>query len=89
MTDDAKAEIKALAARMLGNPDIKVQLLAYAAGDDATASKARRMSLSRALSVRAFMMEQDISSSRIEVRAMGHKVREGPADRVDIVVTQR
>lgn len=89
LADDAKGEIKALASRMVHHPDIKVQLMAYAAGDDASASKARRMSLSRALTVRSFLMEQEISSSRIEVRALGHKAKEGPADRVDIVITQR
>ena len=58
-------------------------------GTRENASKARRLSLSRALAIRSFLIDQGVRSTRIEVRAMGNKVPEGPADRVDIVILNR
>jgi hypothetical protein len=34
-------------------------------------------------------MDKGIPSTRIDVRALGNKVEDGPPDRVDVVVTQR
>jgi len=45
----------------------------------------RRLSLSRALAVRAFLIDQGVRSTRLDVRALGDKTGDGPADRVDIV----
>jgi outer membrane protein OmpA-like peptidoglycan-associated protein len=69
---------------------LSLQLLAYADGDEANASKARRLSLSRALEVRKYLMELGVRSTRIEVRALGNKVEGGgPADRVDAMFASR
>ena len=65
---------------------VVVMLIAYAQGDPDQASNARRLSLSRALAVRSFLIDQGVHSSRIEVRALGNKVTDGPPDRVDLVV---
>lgn len=89
LPDNAKGELKGVVDRMSRSADTRIQVIAYAAGDDATFSVARRTSLARALDVRSYLLDQGISNSRIEVRAMGNKYGEGPADRVDIVVTQR
>ncbi len=51
---------------------------------DGGPSKARRLSLSRALAVRAFLIDQGVRSTRMDVRALGDKVQDGPSDRVDI-----
>lgn len=64
----------------------RVQLLAYAAPAEGNASKARRLSLSRALSVRAYLMAQGIASTRMDVRALGDRNNSGPANRVDVVI---
>lgn len=64
----------------------RIQLLAYAASADGNASKARRLSLSRALSVRAYLMAQGIASTRMDVRALGDRNTGGPADRVDVLL---
>lgn len=69
-----------------GNEKSRVQLLAYAASVDGNASKARRLFLSRALSVRAYLMEQGIASTRMDVRALGDRGEAGPADRVDVML---
>ncbi|MCH8925159.1 MAG: OmpA family protein [Proteobacteria bacterium] len=50
-----------------------------------SASAARRLSLSRALAVRAYLIEQGVRSTRMDVRALGDKVPDGPADRVDVL----
>jgi outer membrane protein OmpA-like peptidoglycan-associated protein len=70
----------------------RVQLLAYAAapgGEASNGSKARRLSLSRALSVRAYLMGQGVRSTRMDVRAMGDRAKSGPANRVDVVIVTR
>lgn len=86
----AHADLQALARRMEKDEGLGLQLLAYASGDESGASKARRLSLSRALEVRKFLMEQGVRSTRIEVRALGNKLEgSGPADRVDAVVVNR
>ena len=43
------------------------------------------MSLSRALAVRAYLIDQGVRSTRMDVRALGSKVGDGPADRVDVL----
>jgi hypothetical protein len=68
---------------------MRLQLLAYSGGGSQTPSQARRLSLSRALTVRSQLIKQGIRSTRIDVRALGNKSEGGPPDRVDIVVTTR
>jgi outer membrane protein OmpA-like peptidoglycan-associated protein len=89
LPDPARDMLAHLASRMSEDATLEVQLLAYAAGDEENASKARRLSLSRALAVRTFLIEQGVRSTRIEVRALGNKVPEGEPDRVDIAIQKR
>lgn len=85
LSDDARGALVTVAKRALGDTAIQLQVLAYASGDEDNASKARRLSLSRALAVRSFLIDQGVHSTRIEVRALGNKVPDGPPDRVDLV----
>lgn len=88
--ESARSDLAALVRRLQKDEDLNLQLLAYASGDDASASKARRLSLSRALEVRKFLMDKGVRSTRIEVRALGNKQDgRGPADRVDAVLVGR
>jgi len=80
----AQAGLKELAERMKAQESLRLQIVAYAAGGDLTASEARRLSLSRALAVRTVLIEQGIRSTRIDVRALGDKVTDQPANRVDL-----
>lgn len=90
LPDTSHAELDRLVKRMQKDDGLALQLLAYAEGDEANASKARRLSLSRALEVRKYLMEQGLRSTRIEVRALGNKLEgRGPADRVDAVLVSR
>jgi len=64
-------------------------LMAYAGSDTMTPNNARRMSLRRALSVRSFLIDQGMRSTRIDVRALGNKTSEKPLNRVDVMVVER
>jgi len=85
LSNEAKTELNGLIKRLKGNPGIRIQLLAYASGTPETASKARHLSLSRALVVRSYLIEAGVSSIRIDVRALGSQSKDEPADRVDLV----
>jgi outer membrane protein OmpA-like peptidoglycan-associated protein len=83
--DAVKAQLDGLAQKMATDDNIRIQLLAYASGTPETASRARRMSLARALAVRSYLIKQGVRSTRMDVRALGNNVEGSPADRVDII----
>ncbi|MBC8339316.1 MAG: OmpA family protein [Rhodospirillales bacterium] len=85
----AKKGLQALATKMKGKDNLRLQLMAYAGGKSLSSSKARRMSLSRALSVRSFLIENGVRSTRIDVRALGSKTTEKPLNRVDVNIVER
>ena len=89
LPDTAKAGLKSLAAKLKGQPALRLQLMAYAGGESLSSGKARRLSLSRALSVRSYLVENGVRSTRIDVRALGNKTAEEPLNRVDVTITER
>jgi outer membrane protein OmpA-like peptidoglycan-associated protein len=89
LIDANKPSLLALATAMQGKTEFRLQLLAYAGGKDLSTSKARRMSLSRALSVRSFLIDNGIRSTQIDVRALGNKTTEKPINRVDVNLARR
>jgi outer membrane protein OmpA-like peptidoglycan-associated protein len=82
--------LDALAARLLANDSLRVQLIAHATGGTDEAMEARRVSLARAVAVRAYLIGKGVRSLRMDVRALGNHSGEGAvADEVDLlVVTQ-
>ena len=80
----AVAAIEAVAAEARAKPGA-LDLTAYAAGTADDPSTPRRLSLARALAVRAVLLRAGIESPRIYVRAEGASPPSGPADRVDLV----
>jgi len=80
-----KPELDNLAQKMTADENMRLQLLAYASGTSEEASRARRMSLSRALAVRSYLIKQGVRSTRMDVKALGNNVQGSPADRVDII----
>lgn len=58
---------------------------AYAAGEDGSKTSARRISLSRALAVRSFLMDNGVEPTRVDVRALGLETDRKPLERVDLV----
>ena len=89
MPDQSKATLTKVVAAMKADDQIHVQLVAYASGLPDQASQARRISLSRAITLRSYLMEQGVKSARIDVRALGNRSDGGPQDRVDIVANDR
>jgi outer membrane protein OmpA-like peptidoglycan-associated protein len=88
LPEPAKGELKQIAGALGRDPALRVQVMAYASGGN-DASKARRLSLSRALAVRTYLIEQGIGSTRIDVRALGNAAEGGPSDRVDLMMLSR
>ena len=84
-----KARLDVMAAQLKSQAKIRMQLLAYAGGKKLSASKARRLSLSRALAIRSYLIGKGVRSTRIDVRALGNKIPSGKPDRVDLKIIQR
>jgi outer membrane protein OmpA-like peptidoglycan-associated protein len=85
----AKKLLVSLAESLKGTVNKRLQLMAYAGGPSLSSSHARRMSLSRALAIRSFLIENGVRSTRIDVRALGNKTTEKPLNRVDLKITER
>ncbi len=80
----ARTALDSLLKLVQSQPDRRILITAYAAGTPETASQARRLSLNRALTLRSFLAEKGVSTARVDVRALGGQVADGPADRVDV-----
>lgn len=89
LPQQARDELLVMAGKMRTQDALRLQLLAYAGNADTSASAARRLSLSRALAVRSFLIENGVRSTRIDVRALGNKSTEVVTERVDITVVER
>ena len=89
LPESALQPLQELAARLSREPNLRVQLFAFAAGTETNASQARRLSLSRALAVRAVLIDSGVRSTRMDVRALGSNTNEAPLDRVDLLVVRR
>lgn len=85
----ARTTLDRAVAEMKRDENSRLQLIAYASGGDEAGSQARRLSLSRALAVRSYLIDQGVRSTRVDVRALGNKVPEGPPDRVDVMLVRR
>ncbi|GAB3455838.1 OmpA family protein [Insolitispirillum peregrinum] len=75
--------LESIIQKLNSNPELSARIQAYAAGDDSSVSKARRLSLSRALAIRSYLLDRGIAPTRIEVRALGTPTKGNP-DRVDV-----
>ncbi len=85
---DATAVLARVAQKLKTDPRERIALVAYASGDADHAIEARRVSLARAVMVRAYLIDHGVASARIDVRALGNRVTDGgSADRVDLVTT--
>ena len=85
----ADSTLKDMAQRLNADDSLRLQVVAYADGTPEQASQARRLSLSRALTVRSYLISQGVRSTRIDVRALGSRATDGPPDRVDLLIGDR
>ena len=87
LTEDHKDNIQnALLRELRNNPDIRLEIKAFANQIDDNQSGARRISLARALSVREFLISKGIDADRMDLRALGDQNPRGKENRVDINV---
>jgi outer membrane protein OmpA-like peptidoglycan-associated protein len=85
ISEPAKAELDALVERLNADYLLRVQVLAYAAGDEDQSTHARGISLARALAMRDYLVDQGLGMDRMDIRALGNTAQEEPADRVDLI----
>jgi outer membrane protein OmpA-like peptidoglycan-associated protein len=79
-----------IANRLLAHETLRVQIVSHATGGADDAMEARRVSLARAVAVRAYLIEKGVRSLRIDVRALGNRADTGPAaDQVDLLVVSQ
>jgi outer membrane protein OmpA-like peptidoglycan-associated protein len=83
----AQEPLVALSKQITANESAQVKIVAYASGSKDQASIARRISLARALSVRAFLIDLGVDNVRISVQAMGNDIPEGESERADIIIS--
>jgi outer membrane protein OmpA-like peptidoglycan-associated protein len=89
LDDASTAMLEEIAEGAQADSDIRLKLLAYAGAEGQTASQSRRLSLSRALAVRSYLIDKGVRSVQFEVQAKGNKLDGGPPDRVDVQVIKR
>lgn len=82
----ATTDLTRVVARLQQLPNARLQMRAYASGTPETARDARRLSLTRALAVRAWLIGKGVRSTRMDVRALGATAPDAPADRVELVL---
>jgi outer membrane protein OmpA-like peptidoglycan-associated protein len=88
ISSDDETRLTSLSKRLVAT-SARLQLKAFADAANGNSSSTRRLSLSRALAVRAFLIENGMRSTRIDVRALGTASDGGPSDRVDVILLER
>lgn len=88
LSAEARRALDGLVAHLGHGEEPRLELIAHAGAGEA--DHALRVSLSRALAVRSYLVEHGIHSSRLDARALGNRSDDGgPGDRVDIVMLAR
>ena len=83
LSDDAKEQLAVLAEKAKQS-QATVQVVGYASGNADQSSVAKRVSLSRALAVRAYLIDKGVNRLSIHVQSFGNKVPSGDPDRTDV-----
>ncbi len=86
LSEAAKDQLARVVSLLLQDDAARIQLLAFAQGAGGGARRARRLSLTRALVVRGFLIDQGVLSDRVSLRSFGSKIQDGPPDRVDVLL---
>lgn len=85
LSDDTRQKLVNIIPHLTESDARRLAVHAYASGEDGSKSSARRISLSRALAVRAFLMDNGVQPTRVDVRALGLETDRKPLERVDLV----
>ena len=81
----AEKNLDAIVTQLKDLPDLRIQLRAYATSESGNQSDARRMSLSRGLMVRSYLIDKGVKPASIDVRALGAEGDKPPSDQVEVV----
>src|SRR3546814_12703465 len=68
LSAEAQSELRTLAEALHGDGS-DIQVLGFASGRDASDDQARKLALSRALTVRSFLIDAGIASARLSARS--------------------
>jgi outer membrane protein OmpA-like peptidoglycan-associated protein len=84
----AQSGLKDLARRLASEKEKNVTVVAFASAPEEQSSLARRVSLARALAVRAFLIDLGVDNIRINIQPLGNNVPEGggSTERADIFI---
>lgn len=85
LTADTQQKLVNIIPHLRESKARRLAVHAYASGEDGSKTSARRISLSRALAVRSFLMDNGVEPTRIDVRALGLETDRKPLERVDLV----
>jgi outer membrane protein OmpA-like peptidoglycan-associated protein len=86
----SQAMLNTVAAKLMADDTLRVQLIAHASGTADQAMEARRVSLARAVAVRAYLIDKGVRSLRMDVRALGNRSDDGPpGDQVDLLIVSQ
>ena len=89
INSEASTALKNLSITLERNSALRLQLHAYAGLSGGSTNRARRLSLSRALAARAYLIGRGVDITRVDVRALGDQTTIGSADRIDLILTKR
>ncbi|MGN7501500.1 MAG: OmpA family protein [Alphaproteobacteria bacterium] len=67
-------------------PDMRIEIKSFAEPIDDSPSSARRTSLARALAIRDHILNHNIASHRMDLRALGQQTNKLPIDRIEIIL---
>jgi len=84
LSPQAHNALDALAARLLSSQE-RVKLAAFSGKIGGDSSQARRLSLTRALAIRTYLVSKGVPVERVDVLAFGGPAQ-GVTDRVDVLV---
>lgn len=72
LNGSAKSKLDSIIKAMQSDTSVRAQIRAYASGTPETSGQARRVSLTRALAARSYILDQDIPATRLDIRALGN-----------------
>ena len=75
-------------AQLNADKTMRVKIIGYASGSADQSNLALRTSFGRAVKVRRFFVDRNITDNRIDVKALGNKSTSGVPDRVDVSVNK-
>ncbi len=86
LDDDALQIVGDIAERLEKSPGMRLQVLAFAELIGNNPSKARRLSLSRAMALRTALSDNGIDNKRMDIKALGGGYGDDPPNRADVVI---